>query len=140
MVGTGELLEPTKSATQNDKRIHFLGFKNQTELREIYKGADCILLTSNFLETWGLVINEAFSLSVPAIVSNSCGCSEDLVIHGKNGYIYPEGDISKLSRYLESFHSNKGNLMGKFKDSIKTVNHEFSYEMNQKAVSEFLDS
>lgn len=100
MVGTGELLQDCRSLAAEEPRIQFLGFRNQLELREIYGAGDCLLLTSDAGETWGLVVNEAMSMGLPAIVSNTCGCSEDLVSNGKTGFSYQLADIVELTNHI----------------------------------------
>ena len=37
-------------------------------------------------EQWGLVVNEAMAAGLPVIVSRQCGCAEDLVADGVNGW------------------------------------------------------
>lgn len=57
----------------------FAGFLNQTEISRAYIAADCLVLPSDYQETWGLVVNEAMASGLPCIVSNACGCGEDLI-------------------------------------------------------------
>ena len=56
----------------------FTGFLNQTEISQAYVSADCLVLPSDYGETWGLVVNEALASSMPCIVSDACGCAEEL--------------------------------------------------------------
>jgi glycosyltransferase involved in cell wall biosynthesis len=53
-------------------------------------------------ETWGLAVNEAMNFALPIVVSDTCGCSYDLVTNGENGFIVPEGDISQLMARIDS--------------------------------------
>jgi glycosyltransferase involved in cell wall biosynthesis len=57
----------------------FTGFLNQTEVATAYAAADCLVLPSDDRETWGLVVNEAMASGLPCIVSDACGCAEDMV-------------------------------------------------------------
>jgi glycosyltransferase involved in cell wall biosynthesis len=57
----------------------FAGFLNQTEMSKAYVAADCLVLPSDPGETWGLVVNEAMASGLPCIVSDACGCAEDLI-------------------------------------------------------------
>jgi len=56
----------------------FVGFMNQTEISRAYVAADCLVLPSDHGETWGLVVNEALASGLPCLVSDACGCAEDL--------------------------------------------------------------
>ncbi len=56
----------------------FAGFLNQTEISQAYVAADCLVLPSDHRETWGLVVNEAKASGLPCLVSDACGCAEEL--------------------------------------------------------------
>lgn len=139
MVGTGELLEKSKQSAKSDERITFLGFKNQTELRDLYQNVDCIILTSDYRETWGLVINEAFSNGIPAIVCESCGCSEDLIIEGKTGYIYKKNDFESLQRSIMYIHQSKINLENSFQENITEINKKYNFQASLPALISFIN-
>ena len=76
------------------------GFLNQTEMPNAYAAADCLVLPSDFGETWGLVVNEAMVCGLPAIVSDRVGCGPDLVQDGVTGAIFPFGDVNELARRM----------------------------------------
>ena len=56
----------------------FAGFLNQTEICKAYVAADCLVLPSDYGETWGLVTNEAMAAGLPCILSDRCGAALDL--------------------------------------------------------------
>lgn len=100
-VGDGELrssLEDEAKATGWNS-IRFLGFRNQSELPNLYALCDVFILPSDF-EPWGLAINEVMNAGKAVIVSDRVGCSPDLVIDQKNGRIVPVGDIQVLSEAM----------------------------------------
>jgi glycosyltransferase involved in cell wall biosynthesis len=86
-LGDGELHEPLRArvAAASGIRAQFLGFRNQRELSPYYHAADLLVLPSDHAETWGLVVNEAMTHGLPAVVSSRVGCAEDLVDQGKTG-------------------------------------------------------
>ncbi len=115
----------------NLNNVIFTGFKNQTELSQYYTMADIFILPSGEGETWGLVVNEAMCFSLPIIVSDIVGCGKDLVKNRENGYIFPLGDIGKLSEYLKELinDSKKRELFGKKSfEIIKNYSHEKDIE------------
>lgn len=73
----------------------FAGFLNQTQISAAYVAADCLVLPSDYGETWGLVVNEALASGLPCLVSRACGCAEDL-----STSTFPVGDIDALSSKL----------------------------------------
>ena len=63
-------------------------------------------MCSGFGETWGLSVNEAMNFGLPIVVSATCGCSDDLVLNGRNGYIFEEGNIPQLVLCLQKILEN----------------------------------
>jgi len=102
MVGAGELMETVRQqAEKMGIHVVFAGFKNQSELPACYSAADVLVLPSDGGETWGLVVNEAMACGTPAIVSDACGCSPDLIDEGTSGFAFPTGDIAALAKCLQ---------------------------------------
>jgi len=90
-VGEGEekpaLQEMARSARPGT--VHFLPFANQSEMPARYLLADVFVLPSRgSYETWGLAINEAMHMGVPALVSDRVGCQRDLVTEGETGWVF----------------------------------------------------
>lgn len=101
VVGSGELLaDAQKKVAAQHLPVTFAGFLNQSAMPRAYVAADCLVLPSDYGETWGLVVNEAMACGLPAIVSDRVGCGPDLVLIEETGFIFPFGEISKLSDYL----------------------------------------
>jgi glycosyltransferase involved in cell wall biosynthesis len=81
-VGDGPLDPELQSiAAENPAAdVRFLPFANQSEMPARYLLADVFVLPSSGLyETWGLAVNEAMHMGVPALVSERVGCQRDLV-------------------------------------------------------------
>jgi glycosyltransferase involved in cell wall biosynthesis len=103
MVGDGE----EKTALHDLARaappgtVHFLPFANQSEMPARYLLADVFALPSRgFYETWGLAVNEAMHMGVPALVSDRVGCQRDLVTDGATGWVFPADDPGALQAKL----------------------------------------
>jgi glycosyltransferase involved in cell wall biosynthesis len=71
-------------------------------------------------ETWGLSVNEAMACGLPVIVSDTVGCADDLLVHGKNGFIFPKGDLAALEESMFNVSQDivKGNRMGQVSQAI----------------------
>lgn len=95
------------SATNGHRpNASFTGFLNQADISKAYVAADCLALPSNPEETWGLVINEAMVSGLPCVVSDACGCAEDLIAPLSPGSVFPVGDVNALSRALGAAEKN----------------------------------
>jgi glycosyltransferase involved in cell wall biosynthesis len=79
-VGSGELETALrlKARPLAGTKVHFAGFKNQTEVAPYYLASDVLVLPSRKMgETWGLVVNEALMAGRSAIISRHVGCHAD---------------------------------------------------------------
>ncbi|NQW45140.1 MAG: glycosyltransferase family 4 protein, partial [Deltaproteobacteria bacterium] len=106
MIGSGPLEGALKARCENLPRLHWLGFQNQMETRDWYFTADLLVVPSEF-ETWGLVVNEAFSCGLPALVSSACGAAGDLVDEGETGFVYEVGSVESAFNYVNRFLENQ---------------------------------
>ncbi len=108
----------------------FTGFMNQREISQAYVAADCLVLPSSS-ETWGLVANEAMASSLPCIISDHCGCAEDLGIIPPN-QSFPCGNTAALADCLARLEPLNGH------GQVKTVSAEdigrFSFERTVSAI------
>jgi glycosyltransferase involved in cell wall biosynthesis len=89
----------------------FAGFLNQTEMPKAYVAADCLVLPSDYGETWGLVVNEAMACGLPAVVSDRVGCGPDLVEDGVTGRIFPFGEVAALAGVIRSLADRPARLV-----------------------------
>ncbi len=107
-VGDGPLRSGCEAeATRQRLPVSFAGFLNQSEIPAAYVAADCLVLPSDYGETWGLVVNEAMACGRPAIVSDRVGCHPDLVLPGRTGAVFPFGDVPVLAGELRGFASSR---------------------------------
>ncbi|WP_373530524.1 glycosyltransferase family 4 protein [Nostoc sp.] len=111
-VGDGALRSHLESQAKaiNWQSIHFLGFRNQSELPAFYDLCDVFVLPSSF-EPWGLVVNEVMNAAKPVIVSEQVGAAVDLIRDGENGYIFPVGSVKELAEHLRQLLSNSENAI-----------------------------
>lgn len=77
----------------------FPGFLNQTGISQAYVAADCLVLPSDYGETWGLVVNEAMASGLPCVISDRCGSAKDLGMIPPN-QVYPCGNTTALADCL----------------------------------------
>lgn len=110
MVGDGPLRGTCEKIArkQNNARLLFTGFLNQTEIRSAYAGCDVLVLPSDGRETWGLVVNEAMLSGRPCIVSDKVGAGPDLIQPGVTGEIYTLGNECELALLMEKYADNLG--------------------------------
>jgi 1,2-diacylglycerol 3-alpha-glucosyltransferase len=89
--------------------VHFPGFLQQDEMLPYFAHASCFIHAS-VQEQWGLVVNEAMAAGLPVLVSNRCGCFEDLVIEGANGFGFDPENMEQLTELMLKVSSGEVDL------------------------------
>jgi glycosyltransferase involved in cell wall biosynthesis len=100
--------------------IHLPGFLQQDELLPYLAHASCFIHTS-IQEQWGLVVNEAMAAGLPVLVSNRCGCFEDLVLEGVNGFGFDPDNQAELAQLMVKISSGELDLQAMSKASLEHI-------------------
>lgn len=117
----------------------FAGFLNQTEMPFAYAIADCLVLPSDFGETWGLVVNEAMACGVPAIVSDHVGCSHDLVMDGQTGAVVPFAAPEAIARRLREWATDHAQLKTIAEAARKHVTSGYTIDLAVKGLLQAIE-
>jgi glycosyltransferase involved in cell wall biosynthesis len=101
LVGDGPQRAALESYAKGKERtIIFSGYIPYPELPLVYAISD-VFVHSAHNEPWGVSVAEAMASGLPVITSSRVGAGCDLIVEGKNGYIYEVGDSEELSRKLQ---------------------------------------
>ena len=112
LCGDGELrpdLEKRITELNLQDSVHQPGFLQQNELLPYFAHAQCFIQAS-IKDTWGLAVNEAMAAGLPVLVSNRCGCFEDLVSEGVNGFGFDPTNSQQLTDLMLKISSGNINL------------------------------
>ncbi len=141
LVGDGILKDKIQIERSNcidPTAITILDFQNQSIMPIVYRLADVFILPSKGPgESWGLAVNEAMACGKAVIVSDKCGCAQDLVNQGRNGFVFPSGNISLLEEAMNKTMQND-NYKEMGKESLKMIDH-FSYRSFLDALQSILN-
>lgn len=107
LVGEGaerEKMETYCRVNQVDN-ITLTGFINQSTVPAYYAAADVLAVTSD-MDPHPLVVSEAGTFGLPAIVSDRVGCigPNDTARPGVNADVYPCGDVARLTDTIEALY------------------------------------
>ena len=116
MIGGGELEDKLQQEVREkklEKEVTFYGFLKPAQVREIMEKCHIHLFTSNHLEGWGAVVNEAMNCGCVEVVNNQVGAAPFLIKQGENGLMYQGGsyeDMEEKIIYLLD-HPKEGSRM-----------------------------
>lgn len=87
------------------RNIHFVGFKNQSEIAAYYYTSDVFVLCSAY-DPSPKVINEALNFSLPLVCSDCVGTVGDIVIDTDNAFVFNMGKVGQLIDAIEKLIRN----------------------------------
>lgn len=97
------------------------GFLQYGAIPEYYGLAKAFVHASTS-EQWGLVVNEAMAAGLPVLVSGRCGCCEDLVEDGRNGFSFDPYQTGEITEKLQALGSKTpGELAAMGAESLRKV-------------------
>lgn len=104
--GSGPLETELRTQAQGIEGLHFAGF---VQAEDVARGlaATLALILPSLEEQWGLVVNEALALGVPALVTDQVGSRDSLVRTGINGYIFEPDNSAGLARLMQLVAGNE---------------------------------
>lgn len=109
IVGSGPLERELQERARGAAHVHFLGFRNQSEMPLIYRLGDLFVLPSSS-ETWGLAVNEAMASGLPVVLSDRVGSAPDLAADPGFARTFPSGDVGALGRILSDLGADRARL------------------------------
>lgn len=113
-------------------KVKFMGFKNNEEIKKLYKESDLFILPTRE-DCFGLVIIEAMCAGLPVIVSKFADGAYDLIADGINGFIIDPYKSDEFAKKIELLLSDV-DLMKKMsienykkieKFSLENVSNEY---------------
>jgi glycosyltransferase involved in cell wall biosynthesis len=127
LVGDG----PTRARAVATGAAHLEGPLEPERLRNFYAGSDVVVVpsipTRDFLEPWGLVVNEAFDQGVPVIATDAVGAAAGgLVQHERTGLVVPAGDERALAGALRRLHDDpelRARLGANAREAVRGYSH-----------------
>ncbi len=99
IVGEGPLRSKVEQATQTLPGIQYLGHRPLAEIFELLGHAKALIFPSEWYETFGRVIIEAYAKGTPVITS-ALGVMNDLVHHQQTGLKFEPGSAQDLATQI----------------------------------------
>lgn len=87
-------------------KVKFLGWCDMLGVQAALEQARALVLSSLWYETQGLVVQEAMSFGVPALVADRTA-ARDAINDGVNGRLFSQGNVSSLATAMLGMSSNE---------------------------------
>jgi glycosyltransferase involved in cell wall biosynthesis len=100
--------------------VNFLGALPPPEVLAVMDRADIFLFTSNYLEGWGAVVNEAMERGCAVVASNEAGAVPFLIEDKVNGLVYRDGRYDEFEKKVDYLFDNREDI-GAFADAASTT-------------------
>lgn len=142
-IGMGECEEELKALTcklKLEDEVHFLGAMPYEQVIEQMESADIFLMTSNFREGWGAVVNEAMSTGCCALVSSAVGSAAYLIEDEQNGLLYQYGNSKDFENKLCKLVEDKQLRERLGQKAFETIRYHYSAAVAVERLLEFIES
>ena len=107
-VGTGEMEDSLRQeAAVLGESVSFLGAMSPEQVRDEMEKANIFVFTSNSMEGWGAVVNEAMNAGCAIVAGSEPGAVKTMVVDGNNGFVYHQEDYDQFYEKLERLVKDK---------------------------------
>lgn len=141
MIGDGALrggLEKYVRENKLEKYVKFTGNIKPREVRAQMESSHIFVMTSNYLEGWGAVINEAMNSGCAVLSSDEAGATPYLIKDNINGYSYKGGSYKEFEKkFLNLFKTDISELKIRAVNGKNTVSTLWSEKNAAKRLLEF---
>ncbi|MCU1221342.1 MAG: glycosyl transferase family 1 [Candidatus Angelobacter sp.] len=100
IVGEGPLAQLVIAAARDSHGIEYLGVKPLPEVLELMRSAEFLVFPSEWYETMGRTIMEAFAVGTP-VVAAKVGPPATMVVAGETGFHFTPGSVAELREWME---------------------------------------
>lgn len=129
--GGGELEDTLKKEVTEagmDENFTFYGFRRPEEVRDIMEHCHIHLFTSNYLEGWGAVVNEAMNSGCAVVANAQVGAAPYLIEQGVNGLMYRKGNYEDFSRQVHTLFEHPDTIEKMGLAAYETIAGEWNAE------------
>lgn len=143
LIGYGALENELKEYVKQkhlQNHILFLGAKNETEIRKELRKAHIFLMTSNYEEGWGAVVNEAMSEGCIPVASYATGAAATLMEDGDSGKLYFYEEIDDMKKQIESLLIEPGAMKRMSKNAYLQISELWNAKVAVKRLLEFVNA
>ncbi len=124
IIGDGPLRERLQDMVrvmELDDVVQVTGGRAPAEVLEAMKRAQIFLFTSNYLEGWGAVVNEAMQCGCAVVASGEAGSVPFLIENGVNGLVYSGGSYKDFEEKVMVLVTDRDRIPEFGKRAFETI-------------------
>ena len=120
--------------------VTFHGFLPPNRVRQMMEEAHIYLFTSNNLEGWGAVVNEAMNSGCALVAGSMAGAVPYLIKDGENGYIYNGEKLDSFLKKAEALvkHPSRQQKFGN--NAYDTIIKQWNSEVAARRLIDFCNA
>lgn len=107
-------------------RVILHGSRPNDEIQQAMRDSDIFIFTSNRLEGWGAVLNEAMGNGCCPVASDAVGAAPYLIKDGINGLTYRSGSVDALTKALRRLLDNPDATRRMTREAERTLHDTWS--------------
>jgi glycosyltransferase involved in cell wall biosynthesis len=100
IVGDGPIASEVEHAARRSRSIEWLGHRSPEDVAELMRRSTMLICPSEWCETFGRVVIEAFATGTP-VIATRIGAIAELIDDGRTGRLLPSGDADALAEQVE---------------------------------------
>lgn len=129
IVGDGPLASRVAEATRSAMGVECLEYRPVREVYDLMGSARVLVVPSEWYETFGRVVVEAYAKGTPVIASN-IGAIAELVEHERSGLLFTPGDADDLASKVEWAWSHPNELAAMRREARAEYEAKYTAERN----------
>lgn len=140
--GGGPEEEPTKQLAKElnlEDVVKFHGAKPNNKILEAMSEHDIFLFTSNKLEGWGAVVNEAMSNGCAVVSADCIGSTPYLIKDGVTGFSFKAGNVASLTEKVERMLNQPEELLQMKKNAYEQMQNVWSPKNAAASLLQLID-
>ena len=102
------------------------GFLTPEQVRDVMEKCLVHLFTSNYLEGWGAVVNEAMNSGCCVVANAQTGAAPFLIREGENGLLYPDGTYETFAACVKRLLERPEEMERMGRAAYRTISEEWN--------------
>jgi glycosyltransferase involved in cell wall biosynthesis len=137
IIGGGQQREELEheAIRENLSNVVFKGTLSREQTVQAIKEARFLIFSSEWYETFGLTMVEAFASGVPVICSKM-GAMQEIVDHGRTGFHFTPGDSQDLADKVEWAWNNRDHMRKMGQEARREYENKYTAEKNYPRLME----